>query len=50
MPSDYERSDREQIQKAVWVKPTVRHLKAGAAEINDGTRDDGDNGTALNNS
>jgi hypothetical protein len=36
--------------KAKWVKPTVRQLKAGAAEFGTGTNDDGDPGTANNNS
>ncbi len=36
--------------KAKWVKPTVRQLEAGAAEVNTGPRDDGDPGTARNNS
>ena len=37
-------------RKAEWVKPSVRQLKAGSAEVNTGTVDDGDPGTALNNS
>lgn len=37
-------------QKAKWVKPVVRQLQAGAAEVNTGTIEDGDPGTALNNS
>jgi hypothetical protein len=36
--------------KARWVKPAVRQLKAGSAEVNSGTTDDGDPGTANNNS
>lgn len=36
--------------KRRWVKPAVRHLKAGAAEFNSGTNEDGDPGTANNNS
>ena len=36
--------------KAQWVKPIVRQLKAGAAEVGSGTLDDGDPGTAVNNS
>ena len=36
--------------KAEWVKPTVRQLKAGAAEFGTGTAEDGDPGTAVNNS
>ena len=36
--------------KAEWVKPIVRQLKAGAAEFGTGGNDDGDPGTALNNS
>ena len=36
--------------KAKWEKPAVRQLKAGAAEVGTGTTDDGDPGTALNNS
>jgi hypothetical protein len=36
--------------KGMWVKPAVRQLRAGAAEVNTGTVDDGDPGSALNNS
>lgn len=36
--------------KAKWVKPAVTHIRAGSAEVGTGTTDDGDPGTALNNS
>lgn len=36
--------------KAKWVNPMVRKLRAGAAEIGTGTVDDGDPGSAQNNS
>jgi hypothetical protein len=38
------------MSKKVWRKPEVRRMRAGAAEFNNGQRDDGDNGSALNNS
>lgn len=40
----------QKTPKAKWEKPAVRQLEAGAAEVNNGPRDDGDNGSALNNS
>ena len=39
------------VLKKVWRKPEVRRMVAGAAEANPGNRrDDGDPGTAINNS
>ncbi len=39
------------VSKKVWRKPEVRRMQAGAAEANPGTRrDDGDPGSAVNNS
>jgi hypothetical protein len=36
--------------KKEWQKPAVKSIPAGAAEVGSGTVDDGDPGTALNNS
>lgn len=36
--------------KKEWRKPEVKSIVAGAAEVGTGTIDDGDPGTALNNS
>jgi hypothetical protein len=39
------------VAKKVWRKPEVKTLRAGAAETNPGKIvDDGDPGTAINNS
>ena len=38
------------MAKKEWRKPEVKTIKAGAAEVNSGSVDDGDSGTALNNS
>ena len=38
------------MAKKVWRKPEIKELKAGAAEFNSGSVDDGDPGTALGNS
>jgi hypothetical protein len=50
MSNRFEESAFQKSPKAKWVKPDVRQLRAGAAEVNAGTVDDGDPGTALNNS
>jgi hypothetical protein len=36
--------------KKEWRKPEVKRIAAGSAEVNTGTIDDGDPGSALNNS
>ena len=36
--------------KRKWQKPEVKSIAAGSAEVGTGTVDDGDPGTALNNS
>jgi hypothetical protein len=38
------------VAKKVWRKPEVKSIVAGSAEANTGAVDDGDPGTALNNS
>lgn len=38
------------MSKKVWRKPEVKRIAAGSAEVNTGSVDDGDAGTALNNS
>lgn len=50
MSNRFEETGSPMSPKAKWVKPAVRQLKAGAAEVNTGTVDDGDPGSALNNS
>lgn len=50
MRDSYGRSASDQVAKAKWVKPTLTTLRAGSAEFNSGPRDDGDNGSAQNNS
>lgn len=39
-----------QSPKAKWVKPAVRQLRAGSAEVGTGTTDDGDPGGAIHDS
>jgi len=41
---------RFDMAKKKWRKPEVRSISAGSAEVNTGSLDDGDVGTALNNS
>ncbi len=50
MRNRFNQSAFEKSPKAKWVKPAVRQLRAGAAEVNGGGVDDGDPGTANNNS
>jgi hypothetical protein len=50
MRNEFEQSAFNKSPKAKWVKPAVRQLRAGAAEVNTGAVDDGDPGSALNNS
>ena len=50
MSNRFEQSAFEKSPKAKWVKPAVRQLRAGAAEAGTGSADDGDPGTALDNS
>jgi hypothetical protein len=50
MSNRYEQTPARVNPKAKWEKPTVRELRAGAAEVGTGTVDDGDPGSALNNS
>lgn len=38
------------MTKKEWRKPEVKRIAAGSAEVGTGTTDDGDPGTALNNS
>ena len=50
MSNKFEESALQKSSKAKWVKPAVRQLRAGSAEFGTGTAEDGDPGTALNNS
>lgn len=50
MSNRFEGTGSPTSPKAKWRKPAVRQLRAGAAEVGTGTVDDGDPGTALNNS
>jgi hypothetical protein len=50
MRNMFEKAGSPTSPRAKWVKPDVRQLRAGAAEVGTGTTDDGDPGTALNNS
>lgn len=50
MRSGFEQSASNPVLKTVWIKPAVSRLRAGAAENNTGAIDDGDNGSAQNNS
>ena len=38
------------MAKKKWRKPEVKSIAAGSAEVNNGLADDGDPGTATNNS
>ena len=46
MGSGSEKSESPTSVKTEWQKPTVRQLRAGAAEAGAGTVDDGDPGAA----
>ena len=50
MGREFEEVTTQSPRKRPWVKPTISRMKAGSAEINTGTVDDGDPGTALTNS
>ncbi len=50
MRNMFEETGSPTSPRAKWVKPVVRQLRAGAAEVGTGTTDDCDPGTALNNS
>jgi hypothetical protein len=50
MSNKYEQRPVQENPKARWEKPAVRELRAGAAEVGTGAVDDGDPGTATNNS
>jgi hypothetical protein len=51
MSNRFEEAAFKKGPKAKWVKPAVRQLRAGAAELNPGSvTDDGDPGSAVNNS
>lgn len=50
MDSKPEEMTSQKSPKRMWVKPELRHIKTGSAEVNTGTVDDGDPGPALNNS
>lgn len=50
MSSKSERTSSQNDGKAKWVKPVLTKVLAGSAEVGPGTLEDGDPGTALNNS
>lgn len=50
MSNRFEQTAFSKGPRGKWIKPAVRQLKAGSAEVGTGTTDDGDPGTALNNS
>lgn len=50
MTGRFDETGSLQIATAKWVKPVVRQLRAGAAELGSGSTDDGDPGGALKDS
>ena len=50
MGRESEEMTPQSLRKRPWVKPTISRMRAGSAEVSTGTFDDGDPGTALNNS
>ena len=50
MRDGLKRTDCETTPKTKWVKPAVQQFKAGSAEVNSGTVDDTDPGTAATES
>ena len=50
MSNNFKKTASQENPKLKWVRPDLRKIKAGSAEVGSGTLDDADPGVALNNS